>query len=78
MPVNAGLVLLRQKLQPRGQHLPYTHRYTLRTRSRRTYLVGRALRTIGLDRGASLPESARFLATGLRYFVRQGHAQERT
>lgn len=51
----------------------HAHRYSLRGLFRRTFLVGRALRTAGLDRGASLPESVRFLTTELRYFVRQGH-----
>lgn len=58
--------------EPRAEAL-HAHRYTLRRLFRRTYLVGRALRLIGLDRGASLPESVRFLAAELRYFVRQGH-----
>lgn len=52
----------------------HAHAYSLRGLFRRTYLVGRALRAIGLDGGASLPESMRFLAAELAYFVRQGHA----
>jgi rhamnosyltransferase len=52
----------------------HAHRYTLRGLFRRTYLVGRALRLIGLDRGASLGESVRFLAAEVAYFVRQGHS----
>lgn len=51
----------------------HAHSYSVRGLFRRTYLVGRALRTIGLDAGASLPESMRFLAAELTYFVRQGH-----
>lgn len=51
----------------------HAHRYSLRGLFRRTFLVGRALRMAGMDRGASLPESVRFLTTELRYFVRQGH-----
>lgn len=51
----------------------HAHSYSLRGLFRRTYRVGRALRAIGLDAGASLPESARFLAGELAYFVRQGH-----
>ncbi|HEX6938036.1 MAG TPA: glycosyltransferase family 2 protein [Longimicrobiales bacterium] len=51
----------------------HAHRYTLRGLFRRTYLIARALRQVGLDRGASLPESVRFLATELRYIIRQGH-----
>jgi rhamnosyltransferase len=52
----------------------HAHCYALRGLFRRTYLIGRALRMIGLDRGASLPESLRFLASEIRYFVRQGHS----
>jgi hypothetical protein len=51
----------------------HAHRYTLRGLFRRTYLAGRALRMIGLDRGATFPESVRFLAGEIAYFVRQGH-----
>ncbi|MGH7482559.1 MAG: glycosyltransferase family 2 protein [Longimicrobiales bacterium] len=52
----------------------HAHRYSLRGLFRRTYAVGRALRAFGLDRGATLPESVRFLAGELAYFVHQGHA----
>ena len=58
--------------EPRAEAL-HAHHYSLRGLFHRTYLVGRALRMIGLDRGATLPESVRFLATELSYFVRQGH-----
>lgn len=51
----------------------HAHRYTVRGLFRRTFLVGRALRMIGLDSGASLKESVRYLAAVLRYFIRQGH-----
>jgi rhamnosyltransferase len=51
----------------------HAHRYTLGGMFRRTYRIGRALRMIGLDRGASLPEAARFLAEEVAYFIRQGH-----
>ena len=54
----------------------HAHRYTLKGLFRRTYLVGKALRTIGLAGGASLPESVRFLITELRYFIRQGHSYQ--
>src|SRR5690606_16119594 len=40
---------------------------------RRSYSIGRALRTAGIDGGASFGESVRFLAEELRYFMRQGH-----
>lgn len=58
--------------QPAAEAL-HAHRYSLRGLFRRTFLVGQALRQIGLDRGASLPESVRFLKEELGYFVRQGH-----
>lgn len=51
----------------------HAHTYSVRGLFRRTYLVGQALRAIGLDGGATLGDSLRFLATELRYFVRQGH-----
>jgi rhamnosyltransferase len=51
----------------------HAHNYSLRGLFRRTYLIGGALRTYGIDGGASFPESVRFLATELLYFVRQGH-----
>jgi hypothetical protein len=51
----------------------HAHRYTLKGLFRRTYLVGRALRMIGLDRGASVGQSIRFLTAEVAYFVRQGH-----
>ncbi len=51
----------------------HAHRYTVRGLFRRTFLVGRALRMIGLDTGASLSESVRYLVGVLGYFVRQGH-----
>ncbi len=51
----------------------HAHHYSLHGLFRRTLLVGRALREIGVDGGATLPESVRFLATEVRYFVRQGH-----
>ncbi|MBI4541225.1 MAG: glycosyltransferase family 2 protein [Gemmatimonadetes bacterium] len=51
----------------------HAHAYSLRGLFRRTYRVGRALQVMGLGGGASLPESARFLAAELGYFFRQGH-----
>lgn len=56
-----------------GAEALHAHRYSIRGLFRRTYLVGKALGTIGLDRGATLSESIQFLATELRYFIRQGH-----
>jgi rhamnosyltransferase len=58
--------------QPRAEAL-HAHRYTLRGLFRRTRLVGVALRRAQLAGGASLGESMQFLASELRYFVRQGH-----
>lgn len=51
----------------------HAHTYSLRGLFRRTYRVGRTLASIGIGGGASFPESVRFLATELAYFVRQGH-----
>jgi glycosyltransferase involved in cell wall biosynthesis len=51
----------------------HAHVYRLRGVFRRSFFVGRALRTAGIDRGASLAESVRFLATEVGYFIRQGH-----
>jgi rhamnosyltransferase len=59
--------------EPRAEAL-HAHRYSLRGLFRRTFLVGQALSRIGIDRGATLAESARFLAGEVGYFVRQGHA----
>jgi rhamnosyltransferase len=51
----------------------HAHVYRLGGVFRRSYFVGRALRSAGIDRGAGLGESARFLLSEIRYFVRQGH-----
>lgn len=51
----------------------HAHTYSLRGLFRRTFRVGQALRAVGVDGGASLPEAVRFLAGELAYFVRQGH-----
>ena len=51
----------------------HAHHYSMSGLFRRSYEVGRALRTHGIDGGASFPESVRFLATEIAYFVRQGH-----
>lgn len=51
----------------------HAHRYTLRGLFRRSYSVGHALRSVGIDGGASFLESVRFLAHEVGYFVRQGH-----
>ena len=52
----------------------HAHTYSLRGLFRRTFLVGRALRSIDLAGGATLAESVRFLAMELSYFMRQGHS----
>lgn len=51
----------------------HAHDYSLGDLFRRSYFIGRALRTAGIDGGASFGESVRFLTEELRYFVRQGH-----
>jgi hypothetical protein len=61
--------------EPRAEAL-HAHRYSVRGLYRRTYRVGRALRLSGMDSGATLPESVRFLAAELRYFFRQGHTHQ--
>ena len=60
------------RYEPAAEAL-HAHTYRLRGVFRRSYYVGRALRSAGIDRGASFPESVQFLATELRYFIRQGH-----
>lgn len=51
----------------------HAHVYRLRGVFRRSYFVGRALRSAGIDRGAGAAESAKFLTNEIRYFIRQGH-----
>ena len=51
----------------------HAHVYTLKGLFRRSYSVGRALREVGIDGGATLTESVRFLTEEIAYFVRQGH-----
>ena len=51
----------------------HAHVYRLRGVFRRSYHVGRALRSAGIDRGADFRESVRFLASEVGYFIRQGH-----
>jgi rhamnosyltransferase len=51
----------------------HAHHYTLRGLFRRTYLIGASLQAHGIDGGATLQESMRFLASELSYFMRQGH-----
>ena len=51
----------------------HAHVYPLGGVFRRSFYVGRALRSAGIDRGASLGESVRFLASEVSYFIHQGH-----
>ena len=51
----------------------HAHRYSMAGLFRRSFEVGRALRTQNLAGGATFGEAVRFLATEIRYFVRQGH-----
>jgi len=51
----------------------HAHVYSFKGLFRRSYSVGRALRQVGIDGGASWRESAAFLSEEIRYFVRQGH-----
>lgn len=51
----------------------HAHVYRLGGIFRRSYFVGRALRSAGIDRGAGFGESVKFLLTEVRYFIHQGH-----
>lgn len=51
----------------------HAHHYSLRGLFRRSWSVGRALGRVGIGGGASFPESVRFLASEITYFVRHGH-----
>lgn len=51
----------------------HAHRYSMSGLFRRSFEVGRALRTHNIAGGASFAESIRFLRSEIRYFVRQGH-----
>jgi rhamnosyltransferase len=62
------------RYEPAAEAL-HAHRYTYRGLFRRTFLVGKALRRIGMDRGASAKESVQFLLGEIGYFIRQGHVQ---
>ena len=65
----AGYTIL---YEPRAEAL-HAHTYRLRGVFRRSYFVGRALRSAGMDRGASFRESVGFLARELGYFISHGH-----
>lgn len=56
-----------------GAEALHAHTYRLRGVFRRSYFVGRALRSAGIDRGASFGESVGFLASELGYFISHGH-----
>lgn len=58
--------------EPEAEAL-HAHVYRLRGVFRRSYFVGRALRSAGIDRGASFRESVRFLAGEIGYFISHGH-----
>mgnify|MGYP006278187023 CR=1 FL=1 len=60
------------RYEPEAEAL-HAHNYRLRGVFRRSFFVGRALRAAGIDRGASLVESVKFLAGEIAYFIRQGH-----
>lgn len=52
----------------------HAHKYSPAGLFRRSYMVGRALRSHAIDGGASLQEAVRFLSGEVAYFVRQGHS----
>jgi len=56
-----------------GAEALHAHEYSLKGLFRRSFAVGKALGKVGIAGGASLPESVRFLAGEVGYFVRQGH-----
>lgn len=56
-----------------GAEALHAHTYRLRGVFRRSYFVGRALRSAGIDRGATFGESVRFLAGEVGYFISHGH-----
>ncbi|HSK19332.1 MAG TPA: glycosyltransferase family 2 protein [Longimicrobiales bacterium] len=58
--------------QPVAEAL-HAHRYSLAGLYSRSFEVGLALGGSGIDSGASLRESARFLWSEISYFIRQGH-----
>lgn len=56
-----------------GAEALHAHRYSLAGLFSRSFDVGLALGGSGIDSGASLGESARFLWSEVSYFIRQGH-----
>ena len=58
--------------QPVAEAL-HAHRYSLAGLYSRSFEVGLALGGSGIDGGASLGESVRFLWSEVSYFIRQGH-----
>lgn len=60
------------KYEPAAEAL-HAHVYGFRGLFRRTFLVGQALAREGIDGGADLDESVRFLGSELAYVARQGH-----
>lgn len=58
--------------QPVAEAL-HAHRYSLAGLFSRSFEVGLALGGSGIDSGASLGESVRFLWSEISYFIRQGH-----
>ena len=56
-----------------GAEALHAHVYRLKDVFQRSFSVGRALRSVGIDRGASFPESVRFLAGEIGYFISHGH-----
>lgn len=61
------------RYEPAAEAL-HAHVYDVRGLFRRTFRVGQALAQGGIDSGANLKESVRFLASEVAYVVRQGHA----
>lgn len=70
LALTAGFSIL---YEPTAEAL-HAHHYSIRGLFRRSSAVGRALGRVRIAGGASFPESVRFLASEVEYFVRQGHA----
>jgi rhamnosyltransferase len=56
-----------------GAEALHAHRYTFQGLFRRTFLLGKALGSHGIDGGATFPEAVRFLVHELKYVAQQGH-----
>lgn len=80
-PVSEDQMFAHQALQagysivyePKAEAL-HAHSYTLKGLYKRSFLAGKALQGVGLDRGASFKESVEFLYNEIKYVVTHGHS----